>query len=263
MASFSDLLGSMIQNNIPQAGQSRLGNVLQDLQASLGNAQGGGQGGVGDLLGSLLAGAQSALNQASQNPAQAGGLGAVLGSVLGGGGDSIKGALGGGALAMLAGIAFKALTSTSAAGQGASLASPSGGAASMPLGLRAPTSPTEQQDLDDTARLIIKGMVSIAKADGEVSADEIQRILGRLQAAGMEAETQQWLMTELVQPLDLETLVAEIPNQDVAAQVYAGSLLAVEIDTDAERDYLRQFAEKAGLSPEVIGHIHRSMGLVA
>lgn len=263
MAGFGDLLGSMIQNNLPQAGQNRLGSLLQDLQASFGTAQAGAQGGSGDLLGNLLSGVQSALSQASQNPVQAGGLGAVLGSVLGGGGDSIKGALGGGALAMLAGIAFKALANASAAGQGASFAPPAGGTASMPLGLREPVSPTERQAADDTARLIIKGMVSIAKADGEVSAEEIQSILGRLQATGLDAESQQWLMRELAQPLDLNAFAAEIPNQEVAAQIYAGSLLAVQVDTDAERDYLRRFAEKTGLSPDVIGRIHRSMGLAS
>ncbi|MCF8016758.1 MAG: tellurite resistance TerB family protein [Chromatiaceae bacterium] len=271
MAGFSDLLGSMIENNIPQAGQDRLGNILQDLQASFGNAQGakggaqgGAQGAAGDLLGKLLAGAQSTLSQASQNPAQAGGLGAVLGSLLGGGGDSIKGAVGGGALAMLAGVAFKALANASAsAGQGASFTPPAAGAGSMPLGLREPVSPTEQQAMNDTARLVIKGMVSISKADGEVSNDEIQRILGKLQTGAMDTETQEWLMSELAQPLNLDAFVAEIPNQEVAAQVYAGSLLAVKIDTEAERDYLRQFAEKTGLSPAVIGQIHHTMGLAA
>ncbi|NEX16850.1 MAG: DUF533 domain-containing protein [Halochromatium sp.] len=267
MAGFSDLLGSMIENNIPQAGQDRLGNILQDLQASFGNAQGaqgGAQGGVGDLLGKLLAGAQSTLSQASQNPVQAGGLGAVLGSLLGGGGDSIKGAVGGGALAMLAGVAFKALANASAsAGQGASFTPPAASMGAMPLGLHEPASPTEQQAMNDTARLVIKGMVSISKADGEVSHDEIQRILGKLQTGAMDAETQEWLMSELAQPLNLDAFVAEIPNQEVAAQVYAGSLLAVKIDTEAERDYLRQFAEKTGLSPAVISQIHHSMGLAA
>jgi uncharacterized membrane protein YebE (DUF533 family) len=271
MAGFSDLLGSMIENNIPQAGQDRLGNILQDLQASFGNAlgaqggaQGSAQGGAGDLLGKLLATAQSTLSQASQNPVHAGGLGAVLGSLLGGGGDSVKGAVGGGALAMLAGVAFKALANASAsAGQGASFTPPAGGAGSLPLGLREPVSPTEQQAMNDTARLVIKGMVSISKADGEVSNDEIQRILGKLQTGAMDMETQEWLMSELAQPLNLDAFVAEIPNQEVAAQVYAGSLLAVKVDTEAERDYLRQFAEKTGLSPAVIDHIHHSMGLAA
>lgn len=283
MAGFSDLLGSMIQNNIPQAGQDRLGNILQDLQASFGQAQaagpsgsignpagsignlGGGLGnGAGDLLGSLLASAQAALSEAARNPAQAGGLGAMLGSVLGGGGDSVKGALGGGALAMLAGVAFKALTTASNDSPGASPFPDSGNRAMLPLGLRAPVSPAEQQAMNDTARLVIQGMIGIAKADGEVSADEIQRILGRLQTTGgLDAETQQWLTGELARPLDLDALVAEIPNQGVAAQVYAGSLLATAIDTEAERNYLRQFAHKAGLAPQVVGQIHHSLGVAA
>jgi uncharacterized membrane protein YebE (DUF533 family) len=68
-------------------------------------------------------------------------------------------------------------------------------------------------------------------------------------------------MSELAKPLDLDALVAEIPSQEVAAQVYAGSLLAVEVDTEEEREYLRQFAEKSGLHPGVVAQIHQSMGL--
>ncbi|MBK1649277.1 tellurite resistance TerB family protein [Rhabdochromatium marinum] len=260
MAGFGDLLGSMLQNNIPQSGQARLGNALQDLQAHFG-AQGGGSGSLGGILGNLLEGANTALNQASHNPLQTGGLGAMLGSVFGGGGDSIKGALGGGALAMLAGVAFKALTNSAASSQGAALAAAPAEAAALPLGLREPSSETEQQALNDTTRLVIKGMISIAKADGEVSPDEIQQILGRLQSTNMDNQTQAWLMSELAQPLDLEAFVAEIPNQEVAAQVYAASLLAVEIDTDEERNYLRQFAAQSGLNPEVVAQIHQSMGI--
>ena len=58
------------------------------------------------MLGRLLEMAKGTLGNASQNPMQAGGLGAVLGSVLGGGGKSVKGAMTGGALAMLAFLAI-------------------------------------------------------------------------------------------------------------------------------------------------------------
>ena len=49
--------------------------------------------------------------------------------------------------------------------------------------------------------------------------------------------------------------------QKGAAQVYAASLLAIEVDTDAERNYLQQLAQRIGLQPASVQHIHQAMGL--
>jgi uncharacterized membrane protein YebE (DUF533 family) len=259
MANFGDLLGSFLQSNLAQSGQNRMGNAVHDLQANFGQWA-SAQGGAGGILGSVLEAAKDSLGSAAQNPLQAGGLGAVLGSVLGGGGDSVKGALTGGALAMLAGVAFKALSN---AGQGAGMQVgqlPSGGG-ELPIGIKAPATPVEQQVLETKAQLILKGMINIAKADGQVSPDEIQRIVGKAEDAGMGVDDQAWLVAELRQPLNLDVFVAEITTQEMAAEVYAASLLAVEVDTQQEQDYLKQFAQKTGLHPVVVQHIHQSMGV--
>ncbi len=276
MANFSDLIGGLIQNAMAPSGQQRMGSALEDLarngMSSLGggaqggapNAQaapgGGGMGGMGDILGQVMGAVQGSLSNASQNPAQAGGIGAILGGLLGGGGDSVKGALGGGALAMLASVAFKAL-------QGAGQDQPQGapGGATMPgfnmPGLTAPQTQAEEQDADATAQIILKAMISAAKADGQIDATEVQRIVGKLQEVGMDEETKAWVMNEMNQPLNLDALAAAIPSQAVAAEVYAASLLAIEVDTDAERAYLAQLVQKTGLHPMVAQHLQQSMGV--
>ena len=65
------------------------------------------------------------------------------------------------------------------------------------------------------------------------------------------------------QPLDIDAFAAEIPNQEVAAQVYAASLLAIEVDTEAERQYLQQLAQAAQLHPLVVGQIHQTLGVTS
>lgn len=251
MTNFGDLLGTLLQSNAGQSAQSRIGNALQDLQANLGQVS-GGQGGASDLLAGILEQAKTSLGTAADNPLQAGGIGAVLGSLLGGGGDSVKGALSGGVLAMLAGVAFKAMSNAGQAGLAAS---------QPPLGLKSPATPAEHSLLETKAQLILKGMLNIAKSDGLVSPDEIQRIVGKAADAGIGAQGQEWLMAELLQPLNLDAFAAEIPNPEVAAEVYAASLLAVEVDTPQERDYLRQFAAKTSLAPIVVQQIHQSLGV--
>jgi uncharacterized membrane protein YebE (DUF533 family) len=38
-------------------------------------------------------------------------------------------------------------------------------------------------------------------------------------------------------------------------------LLAIEVDTDAERDYLQQLARRTGLQPAAVQQIHQAMGV--
>ena len=258
MANLSELVGTFIQNTMSQSGGERIGNVLKDLQANVGNMV-GSAGGASGILNKVLETAKTTLRDASTNPTQAAGLGAALGALLGGGGSSVSGAVKGGALAMLAGVAYKALTS---AGQGAEAGAAtafSGGA--VPVGMTAAQTPADHQVLANTAELVIKGMINAAKADGEVSADEITRIVGKLKAAGMEGDAEAWIMKELRQPLDLDAFAAAIPNQEVAAQVYAASLLAIEVDTPQEQTYLSDLAKKTGLNAAVVQNIRQTLGV--
>jgi uncharacterized membrane protein YebE (DUF533 family) len=255
MPNFGDLLGTFLQNTSTASGPGRLGHALEDLQQT-GQEQGTGAG--GGLLDGLLGSIKGGLAGAAENPLQAGGLGALAGALFGGGGDSLKGAVGGGALAMLAGVALKALAN---GGQGGGSAGLAGGGAQ--LGLKAPETPQEAQDLEETASLVVRGMICAAKADGQIDEEEMQRIVNKLAEGGADADARSWVLSELGKPLDLDGLVADIPNLETAAEVYAASLLAVEVDTQEERDYLARLAARTGLNGAVVRYIHQSMGVPA
>jgi len=47
----------------------------------------------------------------------------------------------------------------------------------------------------------------------------------------------------------------------LAAQIYAASLLAIEVDTPAERQYMQQLADRLYLTPEITAHLERTVGL--
>lgn len=251
MAGLGSLLGALMQGGLSSSGGSRLGHAAgeQGLGGML-----GGSGGGSDLLGGLASAARGGISAVGRNPMAAGGLGAMAGSLLGGGSGAARGALGGGAMALLAGLAFQAL---SAKRGGA----PAGAQGMAPLGLREPESPSEAQELEATAELVLRGMVSAAKADGHIDNDEMQRIVGRLKGSGADDALQGRLLDELGRPLDLEALAREIPNETVAAEIYAASLFAIEVDTEAEREYLRRLAELTGLDAEVVAQLHRAVGV--
>jgi uncharacterized membrane protein YebE (DUF533 family) len=68
-------------------------------------------------------------------------------------------------------------------------------------------------------------------------------------------------MSEMQAPADVAALVAEVRGPEVAAEVYAASLLAIEVDTPAERAYLADLAERLRLPPQAVAQIHRALGL--
>lgn len=266
-----DLLGSLMQAGVSQSANDRLGHALGSQGAgrpdspfgqAIGQVLGGaGQsGGLGDLLGGFAGKAGGMVGDAtaavkSGNPLAVGGLAALAGALLGGGGDAVKGALGGGLLAVLGGLAMNVLKNQGAVGQGQSLA------AAPPLGLRAPQSAGEEAVLEQRALVLIRAMVSAAKADGEIDAAERGRIAGRVKESGAGAEALEFLMAEMARPLDVAALVAQVRGPEEAVEVYAASLLAIEVDTDAERQYLNQLGRSLGLDLATLGEIHRALGV--
>jgi len=276
MFSARDLLGSLMQAGVSQSATDRLGNAMgpQGLGRAdspfgqiLGQVLGGGGqgqvqgqgGGLADVLGGLMGKAGGMVGDASAavksgNPLAVGGLAALAGALLGGGGDAVKGALGGGLLAVLGGLAMNVLKNQASAGQ----AQPLGAA---PLGLRAPQSASEEAVLEERALVLIRAMVSAAKADGQIDAAERGRIAGQVKESGAGAEALEFLMVEMQRPQDLAGLVAQVRGPEEAVEVYAASLLAIEVDTAAERDYLARLAGSLGLDAGVVGEVHRTLGV--
>jgi uncharacterized membrane protein YebE (DUF533 family) len=68
-------------------------------------------------------------------------------------------------------------------------------------------------------------------------------------------------MAEMARPLDLASLVGQVRGPEEAVEVYAASLLAIEVDTAAERDYLARLARSLGLDAGVVGEVHRALGV--
>jgi uncharacterized membrane protein YebE (DUF533 family) len=191
------------------------------------------------------------------NPLAIGGLGALAGALLGSGGGATKGALGGGAMALLGSLALEALRGLNQPSTDAAAVP-----AELPLGLRTPANTAEENALESKAAVILQAMIQAAKADGQIDAAERQRILGKLDEAGADAAAQAFVRTEMARPLDLAALLQAVPNPQMAAEVYAASLLAIKVDTPAERAYLHQLAQGLGLDEGAVQRLHLTLGVV-
>jgi uncharacterized membrane protein YebE (DUF533 family) len=268
MVNLSEALGALLQSNPSESTLPRLqqalgagepaaaGGGLSDLlkgtglEGMLSGMFGGGQGGGG--IGSTLSGALEQASQAvgGKENLALGALGALAGAMLGGGGSSVKGAVGGGALAVLGALAFNALKGTQQESQ------------EVPLGLKQPATAAEKEQLEGQAGLVIKAMINAAKADGQIDKDEVQRIIGKLGEAGLDQKTRDFVLAEMSKPMDTDELVAAAQgNPQLAAQLYAASLLGIEVDTPGERAYLEDLAKRLGLVPQAVTNLENTMGL--
>lgn len=251
------LLGSLMESRAAPSAQGRLdaafrqgaqapaGNPFGALLSQFGGAAGGaGAGGLAGMLGNLPALAQQAFGGTAQqvrenNPVAVGGLGALAGALMGGG----RGAIGGGLLAALGSVAFAALQNANRA--------------------EAPEAhvPDSHEALQETATLVLRGMIEAVKADGRVDAAEADRLARKLDETGADADARAWVRTQLGSPSDIDGLARDVRTPQQAAQVYAGALMAIEVDTQAERAFMTRLASALALPPSATDQIHRTLGL--
>ena len=293
----SELLGAMVQSGMSASSNDRMknslgGGILDNLTNTLGrSSEQAGSGGIADVMSSALGGGKGGAAAVSATCCPAclgagnkvlmppgpvaasvtcypnmlgdagkavggnknlaiGGLGALIGSLLGGGGKSIGGAVGGGLMALLGTLAFNALKGS---GQQQT---------HIPVGLLEPQTKAEQEQLEQSSELVLRAMINATKADGRVDQDEVNRMMGKFSEIGVDAEGRRYLMNQLQQPMETEKLIAAAKDQpDLAAQIYAASLLAIEVDTQAEKNYLDRLAAGLGLAPQITGRIQQMVGL--
>lgn len=273
-----ELLGALVQSGLSPSSGERMrnslggGSVMDSLAGMLGGLSQKGSGGFADVLSGMLGGSGGSAKQGgggiadvisgmlgdagravggNQNLAL-GGLGALVGALLGGGGKAFGGSVGGGLMALLGAMAFNAL-------KGGGEQKPQ-----IPVGLLEPQTDAEKTELEQNSELILRAMINATKADGQIDESEINRLTGKLQEIGADAEARRYLMTRLQQPMETESLITAVQGKpELAAQLYGATLLAIEVDTPMERAYLDQLAAGMSLSPQVTGRIQELVGLAS
>ena len=66
---------------------------------------------------------------------------------------------------------------------------------------------------------------------------------------------------EMSKPIDLAGLCRDVANPQEAVEVYAASVMVLDVDSQAERDYLEDLANNLGIAPPVVAQIHRQLGI--
>lgn len=233
-------------------GLGGLGDLLGGLAGGKAKTQSRGQdsGGMGGLLDELtktsrdMTGGQTqAPNMQSRQPG-GGGLGDLLGGALSGGGSP-----GGGLGGLL----------ESLGGGGSSSSGGSGGFGEIfNKSIARQPAPEPEPDQNEAAKIMLRGMINAAKSDGEIDAREQEEIVESL--GEVTQEEVDFVRAEMAKPLNVDAFIDSVPN-GLEQQVYLMSLLGIELDSQAEAQYLDRLARGMGVTPEQANEIHAKVGV--
>jgi uncharacterized membrane protein YebE (DUF533 family) len=66
-------------------------------------------------------------------------------------------------------------------------------------------------------------------------------------------------VAEMGRPVDLDTIANGADSREVAAEIYLTSLLAIDVDTAADKSYLAMLAARLNLPPGLVSELHRQV----
>jgi uncharacterized membrane protein YebE (DUF533 family) len=213
-----------------------LGDPLNSVLGGKGQAGGG----LGGLLEQLAAAAGAGASPGATAPASGGGLDALIRGLA----DAASGA----------GTASKGTTSKAdAGGSFADMLNQSFQNFGEPK-----AAPTPQQDA--AAGLMLRAMLQAAKCDGKIDEGEKKKLLETLGDAS--SEDMEFVNRELSAPIDVQALVKQVPK-GLESQIYAVSVMGINLDNQQEAEYLAELASALGLGPREVNAIHAKFGIPA
>ena len=118
--------------------------------------------------------------------------------------------------------------------------------------------PTPQQNA--AAGLMLRAMLQAAKCDGRIDEGEKKKILDALGDASREDVA--FVDRELSAPVDVQALASQVPR-GLENQIYAVSVLGVDLDSRQEAEYLVELASALGMKAGEANAIHAKLGIPA
>ena len=104
---------------------------------------------------------------------------------------------------------------------------------------------------------MIRAMINAAKSDGRVDKQEQEKIFGKL--GHITQDEIDFVRLEMSQPLDVDEFARSVPR-GMGNQVYAMSLMALDLDSNPEAQYLHQLAQGLNLSRDTVNQVHKQLG---
>jgi len=116
------------------------------------------------------------------------------------------------------------------------------------------TTTARDQAANQQALMLIRAMVSAAKADGKINPQEQAEITQRMQ--NLSRDDIEFLREEFSRPLNVREIAWDTPL-GMEEQVYVLSLIAMDLDENKEAEYLADLAHGLRLQPDRCNELHR------
>lgn len=246
---------SMMKKSGGSAGAGGLGDLLGGLAGASGTQGAQAGANIEDMLGGLLGG--SAGGTSGALPGGLGGLLEQLGGASSGAGglqDLISGQAGGSSTGgLLEGLA------------GALGGRPKSNNSDFGSVLNSAFDQTPEPEIEPTAdqeaaaALMLRAMIQAAKSDGKLDDAEREKLISRL-GDDVSRDEAQFVQSELQAPVDVAGLVRQTPK-GMEAQIYAMSVLGINLDSRSEAEYLHQLAQGFDMDATSVNSIHEQMGV--
>lgn len=111
----------------------------------------------------------------------------------------------------------------------------------------APTARAEAIDTEARSRAVFKALVAAARSDGHIEDRERELIEAAISSVDNDPALRDWLDEELRRPLDPSEIARAATTPEIAAEMYAASLLVTDDQSPMERMYLDELARQLGL----------------
>ncbi len=134
---------------------------------------------------------------------------------------------------------------------------PGAGAPPPPPGAAASAPPAQASGpSDEEAWVLLQAMIASAGADGEIDADERQKIMSQAEAADLRPSEMRALEAEMDAPKSAAALAALSTGEAHGQLIYRMALSAIVVDTPEEQQFLETLAEALDLRPSIVRQIH-------
>lgn len=115
--------------------------------------------------------------------------------------------------------------------------------------------PTPQQEV--IAALMLRASIQAAKSDGRLDDQERDRLVKAL--GDISPAERRFVENEMQQPVDAGKLARQVPR-GLEPQLYAMSLMAIDLDQQSEARYLHELASAMDLDHGKVNAIHDELG---
>lgn len=114
-------------------------------------------------------------------------------------------------------------------------------------------------ELENHSRLVLTAMISAAKADGHINAEEQALLDNEFQKLEASESEKQWLSSQLTGPADPAAVALLVSTPEQGAEVYLASVLITGADSFMERAYLDELARQLNLDNGLKEHLEKTV----